>query len=187
MDKLIIDESLLSLDAWHFRNKDLPPTNPPEGAFATRTATGGRTPYIYHSSNNDIVDLNGASGKVISRGNGRATITVKDSDGQTASYPVEASNVHLVFGTGLFSTYTQCANAAIEQGGTIPSLEQWRSFMNNYQNLEQPDEWCWSSTPGDINRRWAINRKSGEEKQLLDFGDGGQTANGFGIRPATAL
>lgn len=187
MNKLIIDESLLSLDAWHFRNKNLPPPNPPEGAVAARTATGGRTPYIYHSSNNDIVDLNGASGEVISRGNGRATIMVTDSDGQTASYPVEASNVHLVFGTGIFGTYTQCANTAIEQGGTIPSLEQWRSYMNNYRGVEQPDEWCWSSTSGDINRRWAINRKSGEEKQLLDLGFGGETASGFGIRPAHTL
>lgn len=187
MDKLIIDQSLLSLNGWHFRNKDLPPSNPPEGAFAARTATGGRTPYIYHSSNNDIVDLNGASGEVISRGNGRATITVQDSDGQTASYTLEASNVQFLFGTGHFSTYTQCNNAAIEQGGTIPSLEQWRSYMNNYRGVEQPDEWCWSSTAGNTNQRWAINRKSGEEKQLRDFGFGGDSANGFGIRPAPTL
>ncbi|NTZ95577.1 hypothetical protein FCH79_09620 [Pseudomonas koreensis] len=80
MEKLTIDESLLSLAAWNFRNQDLPPHTPPEGAFATRTAAGGREPYTYHSSK-IIVDLDETTGKVISRGNGRATITVTDSDG----------------------------------------------------------------------------------------------------------
>ncbi|KIK84387.1 Ig-like domain-containing protein [Pseudomonas sp. W15Feb9B] len=187
MEKLTIDESLLSLVAWHFRNEDTPPPNPPAGAFATRTATGGRKPYTYHSSNNTVVDIDKDTGKVISRGNGGATITVTDSDRQTASYPVQASSVHYVFGTGIFGTYTSCADAATAQGGSIPSLAEWRSYRDNYQGADQPDEWCWTSTRADKERRWAINPKSGEEKQLLDIAIGGGTANGFGMRLAPTL
>ena len=184
MGKLSIDTSLLVLEAWHFRSKDFIPSNPPEGAFAVRGASGGAPPYSYRTSNPEIAQVNDKTGKVISHGNGKATIIVKDREGETAEYFLQASNVDLLFGTGVFNTYTQCKEAAEKQKGQIPSLEQWRSYIENYRGTELQDEWCWTSDPGSVNMRWAINRQSGDEEERSDFGWGGHTANGFGIRPA---
>ncbi|WP_339547298.1 Ig-like domain repeat protein [Pseudomonas sp. RA_35y_Pfl2_P32] len=176
---LAINTGHVSLSAWIFRS-DATPTNPPSGAFIDRHASGGVPPYRYASSNPAIAEVNSSTGRVISKGNGSAQITVYDNANQSASYPVSVSNVHRIFGTGAFSTYTQCHNAAVNQGGRIPSLAEWRSLIA----LGGPTEsaWCWAADSAGFAKRWAIHPASGQAKALKDLGFGGDTANGFGIR-----
>ncbi|WP_339447408.1 Ig-like domain-containing protein [Pseudomonas sp. EA_5y_Pfl2_R50] len=62
------------------------------GTAANRPGTGGRPPYTYRSSNEAIASVDG-SGRVRSQGNGTATITVRDSQGNTGSFEVACSGV----------------------------------------------------------------------------------------------
>jgi hypothetical protein len=120
---LVINTAHVSLSGWIFRS-DHTPTNPPAGSFIVRTASGGVPPYQYTSSNSAAAEVNASTGRVISKGNGSAVITVRDSAGQSAAYPVGVSNVFRIFGTHVFNTYTQCHNAAVSQGGRS---HRWQS------------------------------------------------------------
>jgi uncharacterized protein (UPF0254 family) len=178
---LTINTAHVSLSGWIFRN-DPTPTNPPAGSFIDRTASGGVPPYRYTSSNPAVAEVNISSGRVISKGNGSAIITVSDGANQTASYPVSVSNVYRIFGTGAFNTYTECSKAAAALGGRIPSLAEWRSYISAYDGTALPNEWCWASDSAGVGKRWAIFPANGQTQALNDFVIGGQTAVGWGIR-----
>ncbi len=178
---LVINTEPVSLGGWIFRS-DHTPTNPPGGSFVDRQASGGVPPYQYSSSNSAAAEVNITNGRVISKGNGTAVITVRDSANQTVSYPVSVSNVYRIFGTGAFNTYTQCSNAAANQGGRIPSLAEWRSYISTYAGLATDHVWCWAADSAGTGKRWAIYPATGETKALRDLGFGGDTANGYGIR-----
>jgi len=178
---LVINTEPVSLGGWIFRS-DHTPTNPPGGSFVDRQASGGVPPYQYSSSNSAAAEVNITNGRVISKGNGTAVITVRDSANQTVSYPVSVSNVYRIFGTGAFNTYTQCSNAAANQGGRIPSLAEWHSYISTYAGLATESAWCWAADSAGTGKRWAIYPATGETKALRDLGFGGDTANGYGIR-----
>jgi hypothetical protein len=132
----------MSLNAWHFRDG-----NTPTNSFRRLWRQIGkwrRAPYRYASSNPNVAEVNISSGRVISKGNGSATITVTDGANQTASYTVTTSNVDHLFGTGVFNTHP-CANAAAGMGGRIPSLAEWRAYINNYAGQRTIEGWCWAS------------------------------------------
>ncbi|MGE8145328.1 Ig-like domain-containing protein [Pseudomonas frederiksbergensis] len=59
---------------------------------ATRLARNGKLPYVYTSSDDAIASVT-QSGEVTGNKNGGATILVKDSMGNQASYRVEVSNI----------------------------------------------------------------------------------------------
>ncbi|WP_367256313.1 Ig-like domain-containing protein [Pseudomonas sp. stari2] len=180
---LTINPATMSLNAWHFRDNDTP-TNPPAGAFGDRSASGGVLPYRYASSNPNVAEVNATNGRVISKGNGSATITVTDNANQTASYTVTTSNVDRLFGTGHFNTYTVCANTAANMGGRIPSLAEWRAVISNYSGRRTIERWCWASDSGGIGKRMVIFPATGQADTRLDIGIGGGTADGFGVRRA---
>ena len=180
---LTINPAPMSLNAWHFRDGNTP-TNPPSGAFGDRSASGGVPPYRYASSNPNVAEVNVSSGRVISKGNDSATITVTDGANQTASYTVTTSNVDHLFGTGVFNTYTQCANAAAGMGGRIPSLAEWRAYINNYAGQRTIEGWCWASDSGGFAKRMVIYPATGQTETRPDFGGAGATAGGVGIRSA---
>ncbi|WP_395603933.1 Ig-like domain-containing protein [Pseudomonas sp. B21128] len=180
---LTIYNAPMYLNAWHFRD-DHTPGNPPSGAYGDRSAQGGVPPYRYQSSNNDVAEVNATTGRVISKGNGSATITVTDGANQRASYSVSTANVERLFGTGVFSTYTQCANAAAGMGGRIPSLSEWRAFISNYQGRRTIERWCWASDSAGFAKRWVIYPADGRTDTRIDIGFGGGTADGFGIKRA---
>jgi hypothetical protein len=178
---LTINQATMSLNAWHFRNSGLTPSNPPAGAYGDRSAQGGQPPYRY-SSNSNAAEVHPTTGRVISRGNGSATITVTDGANQSASYMVTTSNVEVVFGTGQFNTYTQCSNAAASMGGRIPSLAEWRSFISNYSGRGPIDRWSWASDSAGFGKRYVIYPATGQTDVRIDIGIGGGTADGFGIK-----
>ncbi|WP_409319644.1 Ig-like domain-containing protein, partial [Pseudomonas sp. KCJK9016] len=180
---LTINPATMSLNAWHFRDSGTP-TNPPAGAFGDRQASGGVPPYRYASSNPEVAEVNTTSGRVISKSNGSATITVTDNANQTAHYNVTTSNVERLFGTGHFNTYTVCANTAASMGGRIPSLAEWRAFISNYSGLRTIERWCWASDSGGVAKRMVIYPATGQTDTRVDFGFGGGTADGFGIKRA---
>ncbi|MCF4995073.1 hypothetical protein GIW70_00625 [Pseudomonas syringae] len=180
---LTINTSTMNLSAWHFRDLNTP-TNPPAGAYGDRTPQGGVPPYRYESSNIAFAEVNNNTGRVISRGNGSATITVRDNSNQSVSYPVTTSNVDLLFGTGHFSVYGLCASTASSMGGRIPSLAEWRAYINNYRGGPSIERWCWASDSGGGFKRMVIFPATGQTDTRLDFGNSGGTADGFGIRRA---
>lgn len=180
---LTINPAPMSLNAWHFRDGNTP-TNPPSGAFGDRLASGGVPPYRYASSNPNVAEVNISSGRVISKGNGSATITVTDGANQTASYTVTTSNVDHLFGTGIFGTHTSCANAAAGMGGRIPSLAEWRAYINNYAGQRTIEGWCWASDSGGFAKRMVIYPATGQTETRPDFGGAGGSAGGVGIRRA---
>jgi len=62
------------------------------GNWEARPASGGVPPYTYTSSNTAIAFVNGF-GTVFGQRNGSATITIRDSRGETTSYVVRVSNI----------------------------------------------------------------------------------------------
>lgn len=142
---------------------------------------GGVPPYRY-STDNNAAEVHTTTGRVISRGNGSATITVSDSAHQTANYQVTTSNVEVVFGTGQFSTYSHCSSVAASMGGRIPSLAEWHSFIANYGGRGPIERWCWASDSAGIGKRYVIYPATGQTDTRTDIGIGGGTADGFGIR-----
>ncbi|WP_177482399.1 Ig-like domain repeat protein [Pseudomonas sp. HMWF021] len=178
---LYFNTSPVALGGWIFRS-DTTPTNPPAGSFIDRQASGGVPPYQYSSSNPAVAEVNVSTGRVISKGNGSAVITVRDRANQAASYSVSVSNVHRIFGTGAFNTYTECSKAAGNQGGRIPSLAEWRSHINTYAGIRLDMGWAWAADSAGLLKRWSIFPATGQTQALKDFGFGGNTALGYGIR-----
>ena len=179
---LVINTAHVSLAGWIFRNTGVTPTNPPGGSYVDRAASGGVLPYRYTSSNPGVAEVNINTGRVISCGNGSAVIYVTDGVGQVAQYSVSVSNVHPIFATGHYDTYTVCSNAAARLGGRIPSLAEWRSYINTYAGTQTLHQWCWASDSGGVNKRFAIYPATGQTQILIDFWIGGHTAYGWGIR-----
>jgi Bacterial Ig-like domain len=128
---LTIDRSTLTLNGAIVRYGKTP-TNPPSGSYATRTATGGTPPYTYTTSNANVTELNANTGHVISFANGQATITVRDRNGQSASYPVSVSNVLHIDGFNGRQIYRNATSNAHNYGGNIPTMAEWYAFRATY-------------------------------------------------------
>ncbi|RON69315.1 Ig-like domain-containing protein [Pseudomonas fluorescens] len=95
--KLEVDTTDLELDGLNISIKDsgLPWTetgNDPVGTVAKRPVSGGVPPYTFSSSDKNIASVD-AQGTVRSVGNGEATITVRDSAGQSKTYRVVTDNI----------------------------------------------------------------------------------------------
>jgi hypothetical protein len=179
---LVIDTSPLILNGLLCRAWTTPP-NPPVGAFADRPASGGMPPYRYDTNNYSVATVD-SLGRVVSVGNGNATITVTDQVGASASYSVAVSNVRQLFGTGLFSDYISCGAAAIRDGGDLPVMDEWRLVWEAYgpagsQIATSP---CWSDdqeAPSPVlSNIWVFSPHTGQ-RELRYYT---VPTNGFGIR-----
>jgi hypothetical protein len=145
---LTIDTSTLTLNGVIVRY-GREPTTPPGGSFATRTATGGTPPYTYTVANSNIVNINAATGRVVSFHSGQTIVTARDSGGQTVSYPVVASNVRHIDGWSGFNIYRESTSNAANVGGVIPSVAEWNAFRATYggtPNMSDtgPNQPAWS-------------------------------------------
>ncbi|WP_338475175.1 hypothetical protein [Pseudomonas khavaziana] len=110
-------------------------------------ASGGTRPYYYSSSNTSAAVVDG-SGLVTVRGNGYATITVRDSSvpAQTRSYLVHVSNVVHCYGLGR-DTFRNINARAAGMGVTLTNLDELRAISNAYGNRwPMGNGWYWSST-----------------------------------------
>lgn len=183
---LIVDTSNLVLNARHLR-ASATPAHPPAGAFAQRPAAGGVAPYRYESSAPKIAEVD-ATGRVVSVGNGNATITVTDDAGQSVSYGVKTSNV-LTFVLFSFHTYTESAKAISNGGAHVPSLGDWGALRANYggdPGLTYTGggryHRAWATDAAGFGKRWAIYPEDGRKEALKDVGFGGDAANAFGMK-----
>ncbi|KAA0947753.1 hypothetical protein FQ186_11660 [Pseudomonas sp. ANT_H14] len=117
------------------------------GNSIRHTASGGTLGYTY-SSNNTGVAVVDSTGYVTVRGNGSATITVRDSSvpAQTRSYVVYVGGVVLCYGLG-GGTKTDIDNRARSQGVRLASLNELREISAAYGNSwPMGNGLYWSST-----------------------------------------
>ncbi len=156
---LSIDARDLNLGGFFALVDDAYRANPPDKSWKYRTATGGKPPYRYTSSNPEVAQVDASSGKVSARGNGVTTITVTDMDGATVTYRVLVSGVYaLNILSGGFNTYGVLHDMAARYlGGAlrIPSVQEWQTMarMNGgVLKLSFPDD-----TDGAVRERrvWA--------------------------------
>jgi len=102
------------------------------GAFADRKPTGGVPPYTYLSSNSAVAAVDeGYEGRVLSRGNGSAVITIRDSLGAAGSYTVQVSNVFRGYYLGM-ANYPNSVNAASARGLRVPTIGELNAIYLGY-------------------------------------------------------
>ncbi|WP_426118873.1 Ig-like domain-containing protein [Pseudomonas sp. DSP3-2-2] len=177
--------------------------NPTSKSTAIRTATGGRPPYRYSSSNPAVARVDAGSGKVSALRNGVAIITVTDQDGATVTYRVIVTGVHALEKIPVgFHTYEACNKDARQNGLRIPTLDEWKTMRTlssgklNLPYLEGSggawDRRVWTSTT-DGYQRVSFWPDDGKTQSLADesvwkgessgpIGRAGETAHGFGLR-----
>lgn len=95
-----------------------------------RQPNGGVLPYTYSSSNPGVAVVDGA-GLVTVRGNGSASISVRDSVGQTASFSVTVTGVIKFFGLGN-GKWDAMNGAASAAGGRLPNMAELREIHAEY-------------------------------------------------------
>jgi hypothetical protein len=108
-----------------------PVTVPPEGTFLSRVASGGVPPYRYTASSG-AVEVDEATGRVVSLRNGEATVTVTDARGQTASYPVTVSNVFHLVDHGSNDLWHEANRKTTAKKGRTPSPADWDAMRAAY-------------------------------------------------------
>lgn len=117
------------------------------GNSITRVASGG-TPGYFYSSSNTAVAVVTQTGFVSVRGNGWATISVRDNSvpPQTRSYTVSVAGVVQCYGLGQ-GTYTDIINAASRQGVRLANIYELRDLSNAYgSQWPMGNALYWSST-----------------------------------------
>ncbi|SCW95196.1 Ig-like domain-containing protein [Pseudomonas sp. NFACC56-3] len=97
---LSIDQSEMKLNRLNYYNAPWPRRQPEVIDNEQRLASDGIPPYTYTSSNPDVATVNIGTGIVQGLRNGTSTITVTDSDGQTASYDVRVSRKYEIVVNG---------------------------------------------------------------------------------------
>jgi hypothetical protein len=158
VERLTIDPADSLLNGLHVRTAAIPP-NPPANTYVDRVPSGGLAPYFYTSSNPAVAEVaSEAAPRVVSKGRGTATITVRDSSGQSVSYRVIVANVWRVSrvnpGRGPFWDSWYYAQF---QGGTIPTLSVWGMLLLAYNgNPGFGGDRAWSADIVEAGRRWAV-------------------------------
>jgi hypothetical protein len=104
----------------------------PDGTTVQRAASGGTAPYTYSSSNTQVVAVNNA-GLASVRGNGTASVTVKDATGQSLSYQVTVTGVIVCIGLGT-GKWGDMSNAASRNGARLPSIHELREIHAMWGN-----------------------------------------------------
>jgi hypothetical protein len=146
---------------------DIDPLSWPAGTTSTRTASGGVAPYTYQSSNAEVARVN-SSGTIYARGNGTATITARDSAGNSKSYPVNVTGVTPTryFGN---ANYPNARSTAASAGMRLPTWDEIYAM-----NAQYGDRWPWghhfwttTGVPGRLNYNYAIHVTTGGNYQFF--------------------
>lgn len=160
---------------------DILPTTWPTGTTATRTPSSGVPPYVYSSSNTAVATVD-ANGMIAARQNGNASITVRDSQGRTGSYPVIVSGVTVCVGFTA-SRYPQAVTALSREGCRMPSLDELRAIYTQYgSRWPQGNDYYWSVSSSGLNRNWVKNLVTGAEGTAGNTTIGGSLCLSTGLR-----
>jgi hypothetical protein len=147
-------------------------TVPPEATFAVRVATGGSPPYRY-AANSGAIEVDVATGRVVSLRNGDAVVTVTDAKRATASYPVRVANVLHFVDLGNSNTFAGTGGDARHRGMRIPSLEEWDALRAAYAGKPpMRDEAGWSAHQVDKFNHWVVFPMTGAREARKSFGLG---------------
>jgi hypothetical protein len=147
-------------------------TIPPAGAFVARVASGGVPPYRY-SASSGAVEVDAATGRVVSLRNGNAIVTATDAKGATVSYPVKVSNVLHLTDLVVQTTYALGNGQARKRGGRQPSLAEWDAMRAAYGGA--PDvraDAAWSSHQIDKFDNYVVYPNTGAREARKAFGLG---------------
>ncbi|QKF51747.1 hypothetical protein [Pseudomonas graminis] len=164
---LVIDPSTVALSSKLYRptaDLSVDPVSWPANSTSRRTPSSGAPPYTYTSSNSAIVKVAG-DGTIYSQSNGNATITVRDSQGRSGSYPVSVSGVILVHLLGN-TTYKAGLKLAAANGKRIPSLGELREIHAQYGNRWPQGEarfYSWSTDGAGLYKNWVKNLVTSDE------------------------
>ncbi len=180
---LSFDTSPVSLGGKVYLVPALPDVLPnlPNSAIVRRTASGGTPPYTYSSSNPLVASVRNA-GLVSVRGNGSATITVRDAAGQSLSYPVTVTGVIACVGlpSGKFGDVSAAAGSNNTRLPTIDELREIYALWGNQWPLAKNQ--YWSSTLAKVT-------PFGKTYYVKNLGGGGEldaysysALSGVGIR-----
>ncbi|MGF6496022.1 hypothetical protein ABIE56_004224 [Luteibacter sp. 621] len=147
-------------------------TVPPEGTFMARVATGGVPPYRY-ASNSGAVEVDEATGRVVSLRNGTALVTVTDAKGATASYPVTVSHVSHLVDLDRQGGWDIAVSLAGQHKAGIPTLDDWDGMRAAYGGVPgvRADA-GWSSVQADKFHRYAVFPNTGAREARRFFGLG---------------
>lgn len=170
----VLDESPVTLSATLYvlaNNGGVNPVAPvyPTGSTITRSATGGKQPYTYTSSNNAVVNVN-AAGLASPLANGSATITVRDSAGQSKSYSITVRSVWTTEHIGRF-----IHNGAVEYqrpGGHLSNLSELRVIGDQHRghwpgSIPNTHYWSNEAASGLGKPFWGLNPVSGAGQTFL--------------------
>lgn len=147
-------------------------TVPPEGTFIARVATGGVPPYRY-TANSGAVEVDEATGRVVSLRNGDAIVTVTDARGATASYPVKVGNALQFVEFGNSNTFAGTGNDARARGMRIPSLQEWDALRAAYGGSPpMRADAGWSSHQVDKFNHYVVYPTTGGREARKSFGLG---------------
>jgi hypothetical protein len=150
-----------------------------QGTSVHHQASGGQPGYTYYS-NNTAVAVVDASGLVTVRGNGTATISVRDQTAQTKSYTVTVTGVIHCYGFGK-DTWPTINNILASNGTRMPSRQELREIRAFYGNRwPGANDYYWSadSAWGFPARYHMVNIISGYEAHVQYYGK----YHGVGIR-----
>lgn len=174
---LSIDSTPVTLSAPLIRLKKRV-TIPPVGAFVARVATGGVPPYRYAASSG-AVEVDEATGRVVSLRDGEATVTVTDAKGASASYPVTVSNVLHLVDLEKELSWQAAATESGKLGGRLPHVEEWDALRAAYGgNPEVRESAAWTDTPASSVARFAVFPNTGaREARRSAFGPGRSEPN----------
>lgn len=150
------------------------------GTSVHHPASGGVPGYSYASSNNGVAVVDGA-GVVTVRGNGVATITVRDSVNQSKSYNVHVSGVVHCYGLDGGNWNTINGRAAAK-GTRLPSMAELREIHSAWGGRwPMGNYWYWSrdqQASWPISRFYMKNLVTGAEGHVQHYG----SALGVGIK-----
>ncbi|MCU0122326.1 Ig-like domain-containing protein [Pseudomonas sp. B2M1-30] len=147
------------------------------GTSIQRQASAGVPGYTYTSSDDKIAVVN-AAGLVTVRGNGSATITVRDSANQSKSYTVTVRGVIHCYPLGRSALGIILRDAA-NIGARVPTLPELREIQGFYpNNWPMGSDYYWSTTTGSLGRYYVRNLVTGQETLYGAL----PSASGIGIK-----
>ncbi|MBO0496800.1 hypothetical protein J1G37_27205, partial [Pseudomonas sp. Marseille-Q1929] len=163
----------LSQRIWIWRDDANYPPHSGPGVF-TRSATGGKLPYTYSSSNTACAKVD-QFGKVSIRGNGATSISVRDANNVTLSYSVSVTGVKYFMDFGGGGGYGESGKQASNKGGRLPSLAELREIYSMYGGESyrgQKHQAFWATDSAGFLARWGKNLYTGGEVTGSELGMG---------------
>ncbi|WP_285410034.1 Ig-like domain-containing protein [Pseudomonas sp. FR229a] len=154
------------------------------GTSVQHQASGGQPSYAYSTSNGNVAAVDSQSGLVTARGNGNATISVRDQAGQGKSYSVSVTGVTQCYGLSA-NWLSRVGDEARSRGLRLPSMGELRAISSAFGNRwPLGNSFYWSNEsilywPNPNPYYHCRNLVTGEEKTIMNL----NVVPGVGITP----